>query len=64
MNEEKLRRLALRLLATPAGIQIEKPDLLVESLPENLPVDIPLPEQYTLLGTLVISHGLFYLLHS
>lgn len=53
MDEEKLRRLALRLLATPVGLQLEKPDLLVESLPEKLPVDIPLPEQHTLLGTLV-----------
>lgn len=56
-GEPALRALALRLLTSegPSATRAERPRLFVGRLPETLPVEIPIPEGFTLLGSVVRS---------
>ena len=51
-NEELLRELALRLSTFPGDPRVMNPQLFVGELPQSLPVEIPLPENSRVLGTL------------
>ncbi|GCE19054.1 hypothetical protein [Dictyobacter kobayashii] len=57
MDQDKLYTLALRLAIHPGAPNVQDPQLLVERLPDTLPVPLPLPEEYTILGSLVSSPG-------
>jgi len=51
-NEELLRELALRLATFPGDPRVMNPQLFVGELPQRLPVEIPLPENSPVLGSL------------
>lgn len=53
-GEEALRELALRLLSPnrPEVSEDMSPQLFVERLPDNLPIKIPIPEGFTVVGGL------------
>ena len=54
-GEPTLRALALRLLTSeaPRSAVAEQPRLFVGRLPENLPVEIPVPEGFVIVGSVV-----------
>jgi hypothetical protein len=54
-GENPLEQLFLRLLTYPGDPRVRKPALFVGKLPENFPIDIPVPENGRVLGTLVRS---------
>jgi hypothetical protein len=53
MNEDLLYKLALRLSTFPGASRVDQPKLLVEKLPEALPVHIPFPQGSHVLGSLI-----------
>ena len=56
-NEAQLQALALRLLAHPGNPMFQNPTLFVGQLPDALPVDLPLPADSRLLGSLQRGEG-------
>ena len=58
-NEELLRELALRLATFPGDPRVMNPQLFVGELPQRLPVEIPLPENSRVLGSLARNPQLF-----
>lgn len=54
-REDLLRELALRLVTYPGDPRNDNPQLLVEQLPDNMAIPVPLPEKSQVLGTLI--HG-------
>lgn len=52
---EQLEKLALALLVSSYKLQAPSPRLFPGKIPENFPIEIPLPEQSHVLGTLVRS---------
>ncbi len=54
-NEALLQELALRLLTSPWDPHMHEPQLLVGQIPVGLPVDLPLPQDNHVLGSLLRS---------
>jgi hypothetical protein len=54
-EDNELERLVLRLLVFPRDPRVNNPRLFLGQIPENLPVEVPLPEQSHVLGTLARS---------
>ena len=54
---EQIEKLLLGLLVTPGDLWEVKPRLFLGKIPENLPVELPVPEQTQVLGTLARSEA-------
>ena len=54
-EENQLEQFVLRLLAPPLDQRNHQPRLFPGTLPEDLPIDVPVPENGRVLGTLVRS---------
>jgi hypothetical protein len=50
-EENMVQTLALRLLARPFDPQAPQPQLLAGRLPDQLPFDLPLPDQCVIVGS-------------
>lgn len=53
MDEDILQKLALRLVTYPDDMRVDKPQLLVGSIPDSLPIHVPFPTDFAILGTLM-----------
>jgi hypothetical protein len=56
-EEKQLEQLILRLLTSPYDQRNQKPHIFFGKLPENFPLDVPLPEKSRVLGTLARSEA-------
>jgi hypothetical protein len=54
-EDSLLENLALRLLVYPGDPRVNQPRLFLGQIPANLPLEIPIPEQSHVLGTLARS---------
>lgn len=54
-EDNELEKLALRLLVYPGDPRVNKPRLFLGQIPANLPVEVPIPEQSYVVGTLARS---------
>lgn len=52
---DQLEKLALGLLVYPGDPRASKPRLFLGKIPENLPIEVPVPEQSRVVGTLARS---------
>jgi hypothetical protein len=50
-----LEKLALGLLVFPGDPRVSKPRLFLGKIPENFPIEVPMPEQSRVVGTLARS---------
>jgi len=56
-EETFLEKLALRLLVFPGDPRVSKPRLFLGKIPENFPIDVPIPAESRVLGTLARSEA-------
>ena len=54
-ESDLLEKLALSLLVYPGDPRASKPRLFLGKIPENLPIEVPIPEQSRVVGTLARS---------
>jgi hypothetical protein len=54
-EDSLLEKLALRLLVHPGDTRVNQPRLFLGQIPANLPLEIPIPEQSQVIGTLARS---------
>src|SRR5258708_37160957 len=52
-----LEKLALGLLVYPGDPRASKPRLFLGKIPQNLPIEVPIPEQSRVVGTLARSES-------